>query len=175
MHQCYYIRECEHRQNRSDGTVKHCVCRGVNHGKFQNTSRVKLFIPLPHNLTPLPLGTFLHIAHSEGLVLNSSIHAGIRAPLMRPHGDLRNDRRCGFSIVTARDIDRIGVKGVVRKLKERVGGTNVYISVDIDVLDVCCQCCGHLLLSPSSLSLASIMSSEKICSPPSHPLQVRPK
>ena len=80
-------------------------------------------------------GTFLHLAHEEGLLLNSSIHAGIRAPVMRPKGDIRNDRRCGFDIVTARDIDRIGVAGVINRLKERVGNSQVYISVDIDVLD----------------------------------------
>ena len=80
-------------------------------------------------------GTFLHIAHEEGLILNSSIHAGIRAPFGSKKGDLRNDARCGFEIVRARDIDRIGVNGVIGKLKKRVGDSKVYISVDIDVLD----------------------------------------
>ncbi|RFU26854.1 hypothetical protein B7463_g9481, partial [Scytalidium lignicola] len=80
-------------------------------------------------------GTFLHIAHEEGLILNSSIHAGIRAPVSRPKRDITNDRRCGFEIVTARDIDRLGMKGVIDKLKERVGENKVYISVDVDVLD----------------------------------------
>ncbi|KAF2645865.1 Arginase/deacetylase [Massarina eburnea CBS 473.64] len=80
-------------------------------------------------------GTFLHIAHEEGLIRNTSIHAGIRAPVMRPKGDLRNDIRCGFEMVRARDIDRIGVSGVIERLKKRVSGSNVYISVDIDVLD----------------------------------------
>lgn len=80
-------------------------------------------------------GTFLHIAHEEGLVLNSSIHAGIRAPASSKKYDWRNDRRCGFQIVTARDIDKIGVQGIIDKLKERVDSTPVYVSVDIDVLD----------------------------------------
>lgn len=80
-------------------------------------------------------GTFPHIAHEEGLIQNSSIHAGIRAPLIRPKGDIRNDLRCGFDTIKARDNDRIGVDGVIKRLKERVGSTNVYISVDIDVLD----------------------------------------
>ncbi|KAF2268686.1 Arginase/deacetylase [Lojkania enalia] len=80
-------------------------------------------------------GTFLHIAHEEGLIRNTSIHAGIRAPMARPRGDLRNDARCGFEIVTARDIDHIGVSGIVEKLKKRVANSLVYISVDIDVLD----------------------------------------
>ncbi len=80
-------------------------------------------------------GTFLHIAHEEGLISNTSIHAGIRAPVVRRKGDLRNDVRCGFQIITARDIDRHGVSGLIKNLKERVGDSKVYISVDIDVLD----------------------------------------
>ncbi|KAJ4395492.1 hypothetical protein N0V91_010804 [Didymella pomorum] len=80
-------------------------------------------------------GTFLHIAHEEGLIRNTSIHAGIRAPVVRPKGDVRNDVRCGFEIVRARDIDRLGISGVIDSLKGRVAGSKVYISVDIDVLD----------------------------------------
>ncbi|KAI1855654.1 hypothetical protein JX266_000519 [Neoarthrinium moseri] len=80
-------------------------------------------------------GTFLHIAHEENLILNSSIHAGIRAPLSRAKGDMRNDLRCGFHTIKARDLDRIGAAGVISQIKERVGDSKVYISVDIDVLD----------------------------------------
>ncbi|KAF1924324.1 arginase family protein, partial [Didymella exigua CBS 183.55] len=80
-------------------------------------------------------GTFLHIAHEEGLIRNTSIHAGIRAPVVRPKGDVRNDIRCGFEMVRARDIDRLGISGIVERLKKRVAGTRVYVSVDIDVLD----------------------------------------
>ncbi|KAK7729054.1 hypothetical protein SLS57_002286 [Botryosphaeria dothidea] len=80
-------------------------------------------------------GTFLHIAHEEGLIRNTSIHAGIRAPVMRPKGDVRNDIKCGFDMVKAREIDKIGINGVIDRLKARVGDSKVYISVDIDVLD----------------------------------------
>lgn len=80
-------------------------------------------------------GTFLHVAHEEGLIKNTSIHAGIRAPLIRRKGDLRNDVRCGFDIITARAIDKIGADGIISQIKQRVGDSNVYISVDIDVLD----------------------------------------
>jgi agmatinase len=69
------------------------------------------------------------------LIRNTSIHAGIRAPVARPKGDVRNDIRCGFEIITARAIDRLGVAGIIDGLKTRVAGTKVYISVDIDVLD----------------------------------------
>lgn len=71
-------------------------------------------------------GTFLHLAHEEGLIRNSSIHAGIRAPLLRRKGDMRNDIRCGFETVTARDIDRIGVSGVIERIQDRVGDSKVY-------------------------------------------------
>lgn len=81
-------------------------------------------------------GTFLHLAHEEGLLLNqTSIHAGIRAPAVNKKHDWRNDRRCGFEIVTARDIDKIGIQGIIDKITSRVGDTPTYISVDIDVLD----------------------------------------
>lgn len=80
-------------------------------------------------------GTFLHIAHEEGLIKNSSIHGGIRAPVSNPKYDLKNDKACGFHILTARDLDRIGTHGYIHELKKRVGDSKVYISVDIDVLD----------------------------------------
>lgn len=54
---------------------------------------------------------------------------------MRPKGDMRNDRRCGFDLITARAIDKIGTDGIIAQIKERVGDSHVYISVDIDVLD----------------------------------------
>lgn len=73
--------------------------------------------------------------HWQGLIHNTSIHAGIRAPLIRRKGDARNDIRCGFTIVTARDLDLYGTAGVISKIKDRVGESIVYISVDIDVLD----------------------------------------
>lgn len=84
-------------------------------------------------------GTFLHIAHEEGLITNySSMHAGIRAPYAerkKGRNDLKEDRKCGFKIITARDLDRFGTRGVIDELKDRVGDSKVYISVDIDVLD----------------------------------------
>lgn len=81
-------------------------------------------------------GTVLHWAAKEGLIHNDScIHAGIRGRLANKHFDLQHDRECGFEIVTARNIDTLGVKGIIDKLKQRVAGRKVYVSVDIDVLD----------------------------------------
>ncbi|KAI1089880.1 arginase [Rostrohypoxylon terebratum] len=80
-------------------------------------------------------GTFLHIAHEEGLIRQNSIHAGIRAPLSSRKGDTRNDVRCGFEIIKARDIDKFGTAEIISQIKQRIGDSKVYISVDIDVLD----------------------------------------
>ncbi|KAK8149231.1 hypothetical protein G3M48_007761 [Beauveria asiatica] len=79
-------------------------------------------------------GTFLHFAHEENLILNSSIHAGIRAQVTDA-SDMRHDKTCGFHIITARDIDFIGVGGIIDRIRQRVQNTRVYLSVDIDVLD----------------------------------------
>ncbi|KAM3556354.1 hypothetical protein ARSEF4850_005567 [Beauveria asiatica] len=79
-------------------------------------------------------GTFLHFAHEENLILNSSIHAGIRAQVTDA-SDMRHDKTCGFHIITARDIDFIGVVGIIDRIRQRVQNTRVYLSVDIDVLD----------------------------------------
>lgn len=68
------------------------------------------------------------------MIKNTSVHAGIRAPLISK-GDKPNDVRCGFDLITARAIDKIGADGIIAQIKERVGQSNVYISVDIDVLD----------------------------------------
>ncbi|EGO51663.1 hypothetical protein NEUTE1DRAFT_52511 [Neurospora tetrasperma FGSC 2508] len=79
-------------------------------------------------------GTFLHIAHEEGLIRNTSIHAGTRGPIIM-HSDRDNDKRCGFAVITARDIDKHGSDWIISTIKARVGNSRVYISVDIDVLD----------------------------------------
>jgi agmatinase len=68
------------------------------------------------------------------LLDGKNIHAGIRTPL-ESMGDIRNDKRCGFGIVYANDIDRVGVAGVIERIKYRIGKEKVYVSVDIDVLD----------------------------------------
>ena len=73
--------------------------------------------------------------HIQGLIRNTSLHVGIRAPTVRRKGDIQNDIRCGFEIIKARDLDRVGINGIVEQIKSRVGDSKVYISVDIDVLD----------------------------------------
>lgn len=106
------------------------LIRGINHGTFLHIAHEEVQLSAPDTFS---IKRNLHFW--KGLILNSSIHAGVRAPTINKKKDLRNDKRCGFEIVKARDIDRIGIQGVITALKERVGNNKVYISVDIDVLD----------------------------------------
>ena len=77
-----------------------------------------------------------HIAHEEGLLSDkSNMHLGSRCMLLDQHFDLDNDLRCGFSYIRARQIDRLGIDGIVEKIAKTVGDELVYLSIDIDVLD----------------------------------------
>jgi agmatinase len=49
--------------------------------------------------------------------------------------DLIEDAELGFQVVSAPEVDQIGVSGVVERIRRRVGERPVYVSVDIDVLD----------------------------------------
>lgn len=81
-------------------------------------------------------GTFLHFAHEKGYLLpGKNMHVGLRAPYIRRHKDAEHDKECGFAKLYARDIDRIGIEAMARKIKERVGDSKVYISFDIDTID----------------------------------------
>ena len=80
-------------------------------------------------------GTPFRRASEEGLIDRSgSMHVGIRGPLYSS-GDLRDDAGLGFRIVHGTEMDDIGPRGVVERIRERVGDRPVYVSVDIDVLD----------------------------------------
>lgn len=79
-------------------------------------------------------GTYLHWAHEKGLLTDKSIHAAIRGPYPGPT-DVEHDEYCGFDRVLARDIDKIGIDGVIERIKNRVGDGPVYITVDVDSMD----------------------------------------
>lgn len=51
--------------------------------------------------------------------------------------DYENDGYCGFEIVEVREIDIIGMEGIIKKIREWVGMKNfVYLSLDIDMFDL---------------------------------------
>lgn len=81
-------------------------------------------------------GTMLHLAHEEGIISNNSnMHLGSRSMLFDKLGDLNNDARCGFDSIRAREIDSLGIDGIVQRVVDRVANQYVYVSIDIDVLD----------------------------------------
>ncbi|KAK3684909.1 arginase family-domain-containing protein [Podospora appendiculata] len=101
-----------------------------------DTWRPKVFGGSPSEVASVNHGTYFWHAAQEGLLKNdTNIHAGIRTTLSGP-SDYENDGYCGFEIVEAREIDKIGTDGIIKKIRDRVGTKNpVYLSLDIDTLD----------------------------------------
>ncbi|MCJ1366271.1 hypothetical protein MMC16_005399 [Acarospora aff. strigata] len=101
-----------------------------------DTWKPKVFGGAPSKQASINHGTYFYHASQEGLLANdTNIHAGIRTTLSGP-SDYENDGYCGFEIVEAREIDTIGMNGIIRKIRDRVGTTKpVYLSIDIDTLD----------------------------------------
>ena len=84
---------------------------------------------------PLTHGTPFRRAAEEGLFSEEhSMHVGIRGPLYAA-SDLEEDAELGFRTVSAMEIERIGIDGVVAAIRERVQDRPLYVSIDIDVLD----------------------------------------
>ncbi|KAI1610790.1 agmatinase 1 [Exophiala viscosa] len=101
-----------------------------------DTWKPKVFGGAPSKQAAINHGTYFYWASEEGLLANdSSIHAGIRTTLSGP-SDYDNDGYCGFTRVEAREIDTIGINGIIERIRSRVGTKNpVYLSIDIDTLD----------------------------------------
>jgi guanidinobutyrase / D-arginase len=80
-------------------------------------------------------GTPFRRAAEEGLLDESGcLHVGIRGSLYAA-SDLVQDAELGFQVVHAREVDDLGIRGVVERLQAPVEERPVYVSVDIDVLD----------------------------------------
>ncbi|KAF8216517.1 Ureohydrolase [Mycena galopus ATCC 62051] len=79
-------------------------------------------------------GSFFAIAAEEGLLTNTSVHAGIRCK-MHATEDIDHDNSVGFQVISTDDIDDYGIRKVVQKIRERIGERPVYLSLDIDVVD----------------------------------------
>lgn len=84
---------------------------------------------------PYTHGTPFRRASEEGLIdREHSLHIGIRGPLYDAR-DLTDDGVAGFQVIPATDFEELRVAGVIERMKHRLGGRPVYVSVDIDVLD----------------------------------------
>ncbi len=72
-------------------------------------------------------GSFVARAAREGLIdTGRSIQIGIRT---------HAPEDCGIEIVYGHEIDRIGIDGVIDRVKARVGAAKAYMTFDIDCLD----------------------------------------
>ncbi|NAZ80703.1 agmatinase [Kineococcus sp. R8] len=84
---------------------------------------------------PYTHGTPFRRASEEGLVdLERSVHLGTRGPLYSEQ-DLEDDALLGFSVIRADDYETDGTARAVERMRRRLEGAPVYVSVDIDVLD----------------------------------------
>jgi agmatinase len=80
-------------------------------------------------------GTPFRRASEEGLLDRSGcLHVGVRGSLYTD-ADLTQDSELGFQHIPAPDVEELGVPGMIERIRDRVGGRPVYVSVDIDVLD----------------------------------------
>ena len=80
-------------------------------------------------------GTPFRRAAEEGLLDRSGcLHVGTRGSLYSGE-DLSADAGLGFAVITAPDVEYLGVRGMVERIAEAVEDRPVYVSVDIDVLD----------------------------------------
>jgi agmatinase len=84
---------------------------------------------------PITHGTPFRRASEEGLIdRTGSMHVGIRGPLYS-RKDLTDDDVLGFQVIGSHDMDDLGWRGAVDRIKARVGDRPTYVSLDIDVLD----------------------------------------
>ncbi|HXG26716.1 MAG TPA: agmatinase [Candidatus Binatia bacterium] len=80
-------------------------------------------------------GTPFRRAFDEGLLAaDRCAHVGIRGPIFG-RADLEEDASFGFEIVSTVDVARAGVDAAIARVRERVGDSPVYVSIDVDVLD----------------------------------------
>ena len=81
----------------------------------------------PDKLGTISHGTFVKRAVVEGLIDPAhSIQIGIRTEA---------PETCGIEVVSAGDLDMLGVDGITTKIVERVGDARAYLTFDIDCLD----------------------------------------
>ncbi|EIN06498.1 agmatinase [Punctularia strigosozonata HHB-11173 SS5] len=126
-----------------------------------DTWKPSVFGGAPSHQAEINHGTYFYWASQEGLIKNGSsiasvyvlrllcssvpysirdpsdathLHGAIRTTLSGP-SDYVNDDNAGFQRIEAREIDTLGVNGIVKKIRETVGDRPVYLSIDIDSID----------------------------------------
>ncbi|MDQ2838235.1 MAG: agmatinase [Actinomycetota bacterium] len=84
---------------------------------------------------PYTHGTPFRRASEEGLLdREHCLHIGIRGPLYDP-SDLPESADLGFATIHCTELEELGVRGTIERMRDRLADRPVYVSVDIDVLD----------------------------------------
>ncbi|KAF5344781.1 hypothetical protein D9757_013423, partial [Collybiopsis confluens] len=102
-----------------------------------DTWKPKVFGGSPSETAAVNHGTYFWHAANEGLIKNGSSiasHGAIRTTLSSLE-DYDVDDDVGFQRIEAREIDTLGVDGIIKKIHETVGKRPVYLSIDIDSID----------------------------------------
>ncbi|KAF9078280.1 arginase family-domain-containing protein [Rhodocollybia butyracea] len=112
-----------------------------------DTWKPKVFGGAPSDTASVNHGTYFWHASQEGLIKNGSSiaktlilvcpfeqHGAIRTTLSSLE-DYEVDDEVGFQRIEAREIDTLGVDGIIQKIHETVGSRPVYLSIDIDSID----------------------------------------
>ncbi|KAI5827132.1 Arginase/deacetylase [Schizophyllum commune Tattone D] len=107
----------------------------VHFDSHLDTWKPQVFGGAPSEVAAINHGTYFWHAAQEGLIKNgTSIHGAIRTTLSGLE-DYENDDTVGFHRIEAREIDTLGIDGIVKKIRDTVGDNPVYLSIDIDSID----------------------------------------
>ena len=79
-------------------------------------------------------GTPFKRAVNDGLLNGNKFHIGLRGGTYSKD-DLINDKNLGFSVYPADEIMEFNINNVIKEIKEQIGTSKVYVSIDIDVVD----------------------------------------
>ena len=79
-------------------------------------------------------GTPFKRSVEENLLNENKFHVGLRGSTYSKD-DLINDKNLGFYIYPCDYIDNHSINSMIKEIKEKIGDTKVYISIDIDVID----------------------------------------
>jgi len=77
---------------------------------------------------------FKRVFEDDLIDVGRSIHVGIRGTVTHKD-DVDNDKKLGFDTIYCHETEDLGIRGIINKIKNRVGENKVYISLDIDVVD----------------------------------------
>jgi agmatinase len=77
---------------------------------------------------------FRRAFEEELLAPDRNVHVGIRGPIFG-RSDLEEDAGFGFAIVSTAEIATTSIESATERIRRRIAGLPVYISIDIDVLD----------------------------------------